>query len=303
MFKKIVFGFVLISLPVIGFSQYNLDIGFNLGGSNYLGDIGGKDQTRREFISDMKVSQTRFIIGGFARYRIIPKLSAKVGLNWVRISGDDKLSTNPGRAGRNLNFRTDIYELDLTAQYVFYEIPDLGRTMRFRNDFKMYAFAGVGAFYYNPKALYNGQYVALRPLMTEGKKYGAVNVSLPLGIGLFFTFDKVHRIGWDFSWRTTFTDYLDDISTVYADPATLPNQMSVDLANRRDELGETPGIPHPKNYEPGSKRGDPSHKDTYLSTSLSYSYVLRGKSSFYKSRYGSVFKGNTRNRRKVRAKF
>jgi len=295
---------ILISgFAISGFAQYNLDLGLQVGGSNYLGEIGGKEDSRKNFVSDIKMSQTKFALGGFVRYRFIPRLSAKVGLNYVRISGDDKLSTNPGRAGRNLSFRNDITELAVTAEYVFYEIPDLGRTMRFRNDFKMYAFAGIGAIYHNPKALYNGKYIPLQPLKTEGVSYGKVNASIPLGIGLYATLDKKHRIGWELSWRTTFTDYLDDISTVYADPATLSSPEAVALANRRDELKETNNYPHPTNYAPGNKRGDPSHKDSFISTSLSYSYVLRGKSSFYKSRYGSVFKGNKGKKRKVRAKF
>ncbi len=58
-----------------------------------------------------------------------------------------------------------------------------------------------------------------------------------------------------------------------------------------------------KNYTPGSKRGDPSHNDSYMTTSIYYSYVLRGKSSFYKSKYGSVFKRSKYKKRKIRAKF
>ncbi len=300
---KLLLILLITGFSVSGFSQYNFDVGIHVGGSNYLGEIGGKEDSRKNFVSDIKMSETKFAVGGFARYRFIQRLSGKVGLNYVRISGADNLSTNPGRAGRNLSFRNDIVELAVTAEYVFYEIPDLGRTMRFRNDFKMYAFAGIGGFYYNPKAEYKGKYVPLQPLKTEGVTYSKFNASIPLGIGLYFTIDKKHRIGWDINWRTTFTDYLDDISTIYADPTTLSSAEAQALANRRGELGEQSGIPAAENYAPGNKRGDPSHKDSYISTSVSYSYVLRGKSSFYKSRYGSVFKGNKGRKRRVRAKF
>jgi len=302
MIKKIHF-ILALCLPVLGISQYNLDFGGHFGASNYLGEIGGKSDTRRDFIMDMKLQSSKFDFGGFARYRFLPKLYGKADLSWIRISGDDKFSTNPGRAGRNLSFRTDIYELSFTAQYAFYEIPDLGRTMRYRNDLKMYAFTGISALYFNPMTEYNGQYVALRPLTTEGKKYSAFSAGVPLGIGVMVTLEKKHRIGWELNWRTTFTDYLDDISTTYADPSDLPNDIAIDLANRRDELGDQEGIPRYDNYEPGNKRGDPSHKDSYITTSFYYSYVIRGKSSFYRSRYGSVFKGNGGNRRRVRAKF
>ncbi|MCE3280645.1 MAG: hypothetical protein K0S44_2836, partial [Bacteroidetes bacterium] len=273
------------------------------GAANYLGEMGGKEKTRRNFISDMKLSKTQMTAGAFARYKFTPLISAKLAANWVRIEGEDNKSTNRGRKGRNLSFQNNIFELELTGQVFFYEIPDLGHTYRYRNDFKMYAFAGVAAFYHSPRANYNGEWVDLQPLQTEGVNYNKLNVAIPLGIGLFFTIDKKHRIGWEFNWRTTFTDYLDDVSTVYADPADLSSPEAIALANRRGELGDNADVPVASNYEPGKKRGDPSHKDSYLSTSLYYSYVLRGRSSFYRSKYGSIFKHKKYKKRKIRAKF
>ena len=302
--RKIIALLAFVSLPFLSQAQYLWDFGGHVGASNYLGEMGGKEKTRRNFISDIKLSKTEFAVGGFARYKFTPLVSAKLGLNWLRIEGADYLSTNPGRVGRNLSFQNNIIELELTGQIFFYEVPDLGRTYRYRNDFKMYAFAGITGFYHNPKTHYNGEWVSLQPLQTEGKKYSRVGAAVPVGIGLFFTIEKRHRIGWEFSWRTTFTDYLDDVSTVYADPATLTSAEAIALANRRNELPENvAGVPEAKNYEPGSKRGDPSHNDSYLSTSVYYSYVLRGRSSFYRSKYGSIFKHKKYKKRKIRAKF
>jgi hypothetical protein len=89
----------------------------------------------------------------------------------------------------------------------------------------------------------------------------------------------------------------------YIDPKDLGSPEAVALANRRGELGNKEGVPAAANYEPGAKRGDPSHNDSYISTSLYYSYVIRGKSSFYRSKYGSIFKHNKYKKRKIRAKF
>lgn len=295
---------IFLLTSVQGFSQYLWDFGGHVGASNYLGEMGGKAGKRRDFVMDMKLSKTQFTMGAFARYKVNQMLRLKLGGNWVRIEGADNTSTNPGRMGRNLSFRNDIYELQLTGQIYFYDIPDLGRTYRYRNDFQMYAFVGVAGFYHNPKTYYNGSWVALRPLKTEGKSYSPVSMSIPLGIGLFFTIEKKHRIGWEFDWRTTFTDYLDDVSTVYADPNDLDSDLARALANRRGELGNKKGAADPKNYLPGMKRGDPSHKDSYITTSVYYTYVMRGRSSFYRSKYGSIFKrSKSYKKRKVRAKF
>jgi Domain of unknown function (DUF6089) len=301
--RKVLIILLFSIFPMIGFSQYLWDFGGHLGASNYLGDMGGKAKTRRDFVVDMKLSKTQFALGAFARYKINPIVSAKLAANWSRIAGADYLSTNPGRAGRNLSFRDDIFDLELTAQLFFVDVPDLGRSYRYRNDFRMYAFVGVGGFYYDPKTYYNGKWTALRPLQTEGKKYGPINVSIPAGLGLYFTIDKKHRIGFEYSWRTTFTDYLDDVSSVYVDPASLSSAEAVALANRRDELGNKPGIPSADNYVTGSKRGDPSHNDSFMTASVTYSYIVRGRSSFYRSKYGSIFKHHHYKKRKIRAKF
>jgi hypothetical protein len=301
--RKLLLIITVVLSPVLANAQYLWDYGVQVGASNYLGEMGGKEKTRRNFVSDMKLSKTVMTSGAFVRYKLSPMISAKLAGNWVRIEGADNKSTNRGRVGRNLSFQNNIYELELTGQVFFYEVPDLGHTYRYQNDFKMYAFAGITGFYHSPRTHYNGTWVPLQPLQTEGKHYNKIGVAVPLGIGLFFTIQKRHRIGWEFNWRTTFTDYLDDVSTVYADPADLTSAEAIALANRRNELGEDPSVPTPENYKPGSKRGDPSHNDSYLSTSIYYSYVIRGRSSFYKSKYGSIFKHKKYKKRKIRAKF
>lgn len=296
------------------FSQYKWDFGVSLGASNCLGEIGGKEKTRRDFILDLKLSQTRSAIAGFARYKLNPSIFVKGSLGWYRISGADKFSTNPARVGRNLSFRNDIIEASAVGQYMFYDIADLGRSYRYRNDFKAYVFTGVAGFYHNPKAEYNGEWVALQPLHTEGqgivagapKAYGKFQFAVPAGVGFFFTISKTYRIGWELNWRTTFTDYLDDVSTVYADPSLLESPEAIALANRNNELLPYPAetdIALSENYAPGSKRGDPTHNDSYLSTTVNLSYALKGTSKFKRSKYKTYFKGKKYSKRTIRAKF
>lgn len=309
--KKILIACAVMMVSSLLQAQYLLDYGVSVGASNYLGEIGGKEKTRRDFILDLKLSQTRSAIASFVRYKLNRKLYVRGSFGWYRISGADKYSTNPGRVGRNLNFRNDILEISATGQYVFYDVADLGRTYRYRNDFKAYIFTGVASFMHNPKANYQGSWVALKPLTTEGqglypgapKPYGTFQLSIPAGGGFFFTFSKIYRIGWEINWRTTFTDYLDDVSSFYADPNLLSDMGKI-LANRNPELvySDNPELPHPNNYIAGNKRGDPKHKDSYLSTTLNFSYVIKGKSKFARARYSSFF-GKKAKGRTIRAKF
>lgn len=304
--KKVFIICFILFTTTISKAQWLWDYGFALGVSNYLGDIGGKEKTRRDFVADMKMAKTRWNVGGFARYKVHQKFSVKLALDYLRIEGDDKLSSNPARNARNLNFRNDIFDLAVTGQVFFYEDNDLGNTYRYRNGFRAYFFAGVGAYYSNPKTLDGG--VALRPLKTEGVSYSPVGINIPAGIGFYFTFHKKHRIGYELNYRTTFTDYLDDVSGNYADPSGMSAEGAA-LSNRTDEVsGLDPNFTKNFGYDSksatGNKRGDKTHKDGYMTMSLSYSYVLRGKSSFYRGRYGHFFGKHKRGKiRKIRAKF
>lgn len=306
--KNIFILIFVLCLTTISKAQWLWDYGVTVGVSNYLGDIGGKEKTRRDFVADMKMAKTRWNVGGFARYKVHQKVSVKLALDYLRIEGDDKLSSNPARNARNLNFRNDMFDLAVTGQVFFYEDNDLGNTYRYKNGFRAYFFAGVGAYYSNPKANLNGEWVKLRPLQTEGRAYSPIGINIPAGVGFYFTVHKKHRIGYELNYRTTFTDYLDDVSGNYADPSNMSPEGAA-LSNRTGEVsGLDPAFAKNFGYDAtsstGNKRGDKTHKDGYMTMSLSYSYVLRGKSSFYRGRYGHFFghrrKGKTR---KIRAKF
>ncbi|HEY1037958.1 MAG TPA: DUF6089 family protein [Bacteroidia bacterium] len=296
-----------------GYSQYMFEYGGSAGIANYLGEIGGKEKERRDFISDMKLAKTRQSLSGFVRYKFSRRFYVKGELMYFRISGDDKLSTNPARNARNLSFVNDMFDLTTQGQFVFYENTDLGSDYRFRLAFRAYIGVGVGAFYSNPKAKNAaGEMVALRPLETEGVTYKAFGINLPATMGFHFTYRKKHRFGWELNWRTTFTDYLDDVSQGWGDPSKMTAE-GVAMSNRTPELdpdlfAESPGFLNNFGFDkimnPNNKRGDPSHNDSYMTMNFSYSYILRGKSSFYRSRYGSFFNKRGRSKmRKIRAKF
>lgn len=306
----------LITLLAMGLAggaqaQYDWDIGVHLGGANYLGDIGGKEKTRQDFVWDMKLNQTRWAVGAFARRRVNRTISANVGLMYMRIQGNDQNSLNPARVGRNLNFRNDMFELYLRPEFTLFQDNDLGGRGRYRSDFRLFAYVGGALYLSNPKGQLNGsnEFYDLREMQTEQVDYSQLGFAIPAGLGFHFTFQRRHRIGWDFGWRTTFTDYLDDISTVYVDPSLLPggaDGLAAQLANQSGYIhgpnGSNPDPVELAQYGPGEKRGDSAHNDSYLTMTFTYSYVLRGQSNFYRSRYNWM-RGKKRIGRRSRAKF
>lgn len=300
--------YILLLVAFLSFNskaQWLWDYGVSVGATNYLGDIGGKEKTRRDFVADLKLSQTRWNVGGFARYKWRPKLSLRLAFDYVRIEGKDALSSNPGRRFRNMNFKNDVFDLGFTGHWFFFEDNDLGNTYRYRNSFRAYIFGGVGGFYTNPKSLYQGEWVKMRDYFVEGYEYKRIVLNLPSGFGFYFTFDKKHRIGFEANWRKTFTDYIDDISGNYPDMPSDPYTQGLALRTTElDQATKDGNVGAYLSHTWGMKRGDKTHKDNYMTLSLSYSYVIRGKSSFYRTRYkGNFFTKNKRKSRKIRAKF
>lgn len=301
-------------------AQYAWDVGIHVGGANYLGEMGGKDEPRRDFVWDMKLSQTRWAIGGFARRKINRLLSVNTGLLYLRIQGADALTEDyRPRRGRNLNFRNDMIEWYLRPEFTIFQDNDLGGRGRYRLDFRLFGYAGIALFYHNPKGQINreGDFYALQPLQTELVDYSRIGVAVPVGLGFHFTKKRRHRFGFDMGWRTTFTDYLDDVSTVYEDPSLMPGGvggLADQLADQSSfAYADDPTLPAPQNYgwwndtpgpskKPKNIRGDPTHNDSYLTLTFTYSYVLRGQSNFYRQRY-SWIRGTKRVGRKSRAKF
>ncbi len=321
--KKLVVIAVLILAPMLAKAQYYWEFGGGFGAANFLGEMGGEELTRRDFVADMKLTQTRTALNGFVRYKLNPMFSIKGNVSWAVVRGADSLCTNAPRYYRNLNFKNNLIEAFGEFEWFFYEVNDLGHTYRYKDNFRAYIGLGAGAVYHNPKAWYNDEWVDLRPLTTEGVRYTKVTFIIPASAGVYFTINKKYRIGWNVTWRTAFTDYLDDVSTTYADPASLPNADAVALADRTDHAaanafglqagygtnwGNNFGFgtyTDPEGNQKFNKRGDPTHNDSYITTGVEFSYVYRGKSSIYKSKYGNIFKGKNKygKRRKVRAKF
>jgi Outer membrane protein beta-barrel domain len=329
--RKLLLFSAFAIMPFLAKAQYYWDFGGGVGVANILGDIGGKEKTRRDFVADLKFQQTRQSANAFARYKITQQLSIKGSFNYATLRGADSLSTNPARHYRNLSFRNNTFGITAECQYFFYEVNDLGHTYRYKDNFRAYIGLGIGAIYHSPKGYlpnsitlnsttYESGWYKLRPLMTEGHRYTKITAVVPASAGFYFTINKFYRIGWHLTLNTTFTDYLDDISTYYDNPVSFTDPLSTYFYDRTnhseaDAWGDANGSPgFGNNFGYGAyydedgnriynKRGDPTHMDAYLTSNVEFSYVIRGKSSLYRSKYGSIFKGKKYKKRKVRAKF
>jgi len=134
----------------------------------------------------------------------------------------------------------------------------------------------------NPQAEFNGQWYELQPLGTEGQGASGANTAeynlngLALQYGFGFKLNLTGRLACSASYgmRATATDYLDDVSTYYADPNLLlveRGSLSQQLADRSfEQIGVA-------NRNTDVERGDPTNNDFYAFTTFALSLRIDKK--------------------------
>jgi hypothetical protein len=188
---------------------------------------------------------------------------------YYRIGGSDLESGNTGRLKRNLSFRSDNLEFSGIANFEFLNYNTFRYLSRKEFPISMYCFLGLGLTTNNPKAEYKGEYVALRPLKTEGVSYSGVAAVIPFGLGIGYKVIDQLSVSLLAGYRYSFSDRLDDVSEAYVDPSILSSDVARDLSFRGDERP----VPF-AGYGVGAKRGNPSSKDGYLLINLKVEYHL-----------------------------
>ncbi len=270
MFKNIFLPFLML-LPLSVFSQHG-EAGLILGASVYQGDLSPSNIWSN-------INETHVSVGGFYRHNFGDFVAVKLGLTYGSISGSDANSTADWRLERNLSFRSSVTELAITGEFniLGYQPYNLSRI------FSPYIFGGIAAFHFNPRAKYDGNWVALQPLGTEGQGlpqypekvfYKQIQFSIPMGIGAKFALNDAWNIGVEMGSRMTFTDYLDDVSGTYAADAVLLESRGETAA----ALGNRTGLVK----QGGEARGDPGDNDWYLmgGVTISYNFLDNGLAGF-----------------------
>lgn len=274
--------------------KYRKEIFISVGTSNFLGDLGGRDQIGKDYSPvDMELSQTKTAFGLGYRYKIDTWINVVGKFNYLIVKGDDALTQEPYRNNRNLNFKSNIFELAGRVEIGFTSNKTgnrygIKRTLSRRhksNNHGFYVFAGIGGFYYNPKGRNSkGKYINLLPLHTEGqglpngpKKYTNYSVCIPLGAYYKITINKQWTVGLEFAWRKTFTDYIDDVGTTYYDPTLLEaayGPLSAQMADPNKGLVYGQTMPDANGVS--AQRGD-KQKDSYVSLEVTVGYIFKQK--------------------------
>jgi hypothetical protein len=271
--KKIVTA-LLVSLPLAIFAQNSIvqegEFGFGVGAAHYFGDLNTRAKLNRP-----KLAAGLFFRKNFGNY-----IALRLSGNFAQLGYSDVYNThNDFMYRRNLSFNTNIWELGLQGDFNFYRFMPGDPDFRFTP----YMTLGVSAFSYDPYAYLRDEKYNLRQLGTEGqgstqhpdrKPYGTMALAIPFGFGFKYSLNERTNIGFEVVYRFTNTDYLDDVSKSYADPAAFPPNpdgtpsAAFLLQDRSYERGTPIG-------EKGLQRGNSRNKDQFATALFYLSFNLQ----------------------------
>jgi len=265
--KKTAVLITIILLIQTGIYSQTMEVGLFGGGSYYLGDIN----------PGMHFQQIKPAVGVIARYNYDTRWSLRLSAITGKVVGDDAISKKYPK--RNLKFKSPITEIASVVEFNFF--PYVNGSAY--NYFTPYIFCGASYFFFDPRvngvnARVNGvklaelQYtdtIVSQNLITSANDtivnnyYGTENVkykrhgfAIPFGIGFKYSISQNISLGFEWGMRKTFTDYIDDISTVY------PRDASPDDKNKKDIdafLLSDPTLSHKKDMQ----RGNPKTMDWF----------------------------------------
>lgn len=257
---RLIFVTILISHTCLG-QQANFwsrsELGLTVGQLYYIGELNP--------YTPFYKSQNSF--GAMFRLNRNARTAYRFNYTYGHLAANDADSKIPQNVNRNLNFNTVIHEVTGGLEFYF-KSYQLGNE-RYRETF--YFLVQAGLFYMNPKTLYNGESIALKPLGTEGQigkqRYNNYQFCIPLGMGYKFSINKIMAVNFDIAIRKTFTDYMDDVgSNYYSSASDFQNHdepdLSYQLSNRTLNGSFT------------ERRGNAATKDWYVNASATITLKL-----------------------------
>ena len=290
--------FLIPSLSIAQkWKRQRVEYTFGLGATNFLGDLGGRDQIGTNGLQDFEIKATRYALDLGYRYQVGKAWYVKGNLIYALVSGDDALTKEPARAIRQLNFKSNIVELSAQLEYMIVKQKS-GHLYRLRGvrgktwfRFEVYLIAGIGGIWYNPMGRRNGNWTRLRHLHTEGQglpngpsQYSGFTMVVPYGIGIRRNLGggagarrfNTWSISLELTMRKTFSDYIDDVSTVYYDQGYGKGTNIIGNVYGSDAgyFADPSGVYYNGGYGEPQQRGDSSDKDAYMLGIISLNYKI-----------------------------
>jgi hypothetical protein len=244
------------------------EFGIGAGVGHYFGDLN----------PDFGVNRPKLAAGIFFRKQLSTYIGLRISGDYAQLGYSDVYSKNTVQNTRNLSFNSNVWEISVAGDFNFF---------RFQPGFEGYNFTpyvglGIGVFSFDPYAYLNGEKYLLRPLGTEGqgsalypelKPYNPLALCIPFTLGAKYALTPGLNVFGEICYRFTNTDYLDDVSGIYAPDAfpPLPDGSPSPgylLQDRSYETGNSIGIK-------GRQRGNSLQKDAYATIKVGISFNLQ----------------------------
>lgn len=270
--------------------RYRHELVFGGGTTAFMGELGGGAGIGTHFVKDFDFLASRWSFQAGYGYKFTDRWALRAAAYYGRVYGSDELTTDPSRSGRNLYFRSPIIELSTVIEFSI-----LRESYGHRYSFKhikgkrptpnLYIFAGVGGFWFNPRAQYlpsdpnaehYGEWFSLQKLGTEGQgiiptrpTYSRIQFCIPFGIGINCLLNRQWGVGFDYGFRYTFTDYIDDVSNTYVSTDIFDDPIAAYFAD--PTCGEFIGS------NPGDQRGQNKYPDVYMFLTVKVTYKIASR--------------------------
>lgn len=291
-------------------------VGIGGGSTHYYGDL----SPYRSFYYGL-YSNVRW--NGTLNYQIHfnPRVSARAAITYARIFGNDatygwnladsKPAVRTARL-RNLHFRNDLMEFTVMGLYNFRPMEEK-KTRNSPLQWTPYVGIGIGITSNDPKArasiqdnngnirfdpngkVYVQPWQSLRSQLNEGqpKVYSSIVPVFPLALGITTKLNQNWILSLEGSFRFTFSDFLDDVSTgpytngefsyrADEDYYALTGKSRVEDFRKALGSGHSPSVT-PTAYAPvvvsktGQRASEGKLKDGYIVTQITLNYIITSR--------------------------
>lgn len=182
--KTILTLFLLLFMPFVHAQIH--EVGFGLGGSNYVGNIGSTD-----FIAPNNLAYNIFY-----KWNRSPRHSYRVDFTQYKITGNDLKSSMESRKARGLSFDNNVQQLKAGIEFNFFEF-DLHQE---QFGLTPYLFAGLSVL------RYDDLYFRGKKINKGDKKYTG---GIPFSAGIKMRLTPKINVNAEVAATYTFTDNLD----------------------------------------------------------------------------------------------
>ncbi|MBX2845752.1 MAG: porin family protein [Saprospiraceae bacterium] len=235
--------FLLLACPI--FSQ-SYEAGVWAGGINSFNDIN----------TNSSVFDVRPSGGIVAKYNFDSRIGAGINVSYGRaFTTDEKRAETNFQQLRNEAARTTTFSASAKGEFNFF---DFNATDAFLDPqiYTPYLTAGIGYTNIKPELFLRSQgWTDVSSLQTEDEKdFSASQINIPLGGGVKYQLSDDFVLSGEWVTNVLFTDYYEDISTVYNTLSLDENIGLIDQVNRQ--------------------RGDRFKNDSYNLFGLQLTYVI-----------------------------